>query len=199
VDRSSVGVVEVVVTSGGSSVDLTEATVTWDGEQRYELPPQETNVGQGSLVVPDPEVSGEVDSLVQTHDLPVTILDLLGLGAEARNMDGQSTVSLLTGEQEVIRDVVVTGFHPHRTRCVRDGTWSYLRHPEEQTDELYHVEQDSQERTNRIETDTEVARRLLSNIGQQFEPSQSGPFVKDFLTVMARHDGQRRPDPDDEV
>ena len=118
--------------------DLTEATVTWDGEQRYELTPQDTNVGQGSLVVPDPEVSGEVDSLVQTHDLPVTILDLLGLGAEARNMDGQSTVSLLTGEQ---------------------GTWSYLRHPEEQTDELYHVEQDPQERTNRIETDTDTVVR----------------------------------------
>lgn len=62
-NRSSVGVVEVVVTSGGSSVDLTEATVTWDGEQRYELTPQETNVGQGSLVVPDPLPSGAGTSL----------------------------------------------------------------------------------------------------------------------------------------
>jgi len=49
-DRSSVGVVEVVVTSGGgSAIDLTEATVTWDGAERYELTPTETNVGQGSF------------------------------------------------------------------------------------------------------------------------------------------------------
>jgi len=145
------------------------------------------------------EVKGEIDGLVQTHDLPVTLLDLLGLGAETSSMDGQSTVPLLTGEQEAIRDVVVTGFHPHRTRCVRDGTWSYLRHPEDRTDELYHVEDDRQERHNQIESDTAVARRLLTHIGQQFEPSQTGPFVKDFPTVMARHGGERRPEPDDDV
>jgi len=48
-DRSSVGVVEVVVTSSGDRVDLTEATVTWDGAERYELTPRETNLGQGSF------------------------------------------------------------------------------------------------------------------------------------------------------
>lgn len=141
----------------------------------------------------------EVDGLVQTHDLPATILDALGLGREARPMDGRSAVPLLTDERAAIRDVAITGFHVHRTRCVRDGTWSYLRHPDGRTDELYHLPSDPREQRNRIEQNPDVAERLRATLGQRFEPSESGPFVKDFPTVMARHGGGDRPEPDPAV
>lgn len=93
----------------------------------------------------------------------------------------------------------MTGFHPHRTRCVRTETWSYLRHPEERIDELYNIVEDPLEQNNRIRENQTVAEQLRSLIGQRFEPSASGPFVKDFPTVMARHGGTVRQEPDDAV
>lgn len=146
------------------------------------------------------QVEEEVDALVQTQDLPATILDLVGLGGETRAMDGRSAVSLVAGEREAIRDVVVTGFHVHGSRCVRDGTWSYLHH-EDRDDELYNRREDPREQTNLIGEYPDVAAQLASVLGQRFTPSPSGPFVKDFPTVMDRYgnDDGGRPKPDEAV
>jgi archaellin len=99
VDRSSVGVVEVVVTSGGSSVDLTEATVTWDGEQRYELTPQDTNVGQGSFSMTGNTTLDEpTDRAILRFDLGSD--DLGGLERFGERLDPGETVefSIVTAD-----------------------------------------------------------------------------------------------------
>ena len=99
VDQSSVGVVEVVVTSGGSSVDLTEATVTWDGEQRYELTPQDTNIGQGSFSMTGNTTLDEpTDRAILRFDLGSD--DLGGLERFGERLDPGETVefSIVTAD-----------------------------------------------------------------------------------------------------
>lgn len=50
-DRTTVGVVEVLVTPVGESVDVTDVTVSWDGRDRYELTPSAVGAGDASFDV----------------------------------------------------------------------------------------------------------------------------------------------------
>lgn len=76
-DRSSLGVVELVITTRGeSTVDLSEATVTWEGDQQYELTPPDVGVGQGSFTVEGDTVLGEAtDRAILRFDLGTDDID----------------------------------------------------------------------------------------------------------------------------
>lgn len=101
-DRSSVGVVEVVVTSaGGSTVDLSEVTVSWEGEERYELTPPETNVGQGSFTLSgNTTLSDPTDRAILRFDLGSD--DIGGVGRFGERLEPGRTVefSIVTAEGE---------------------------------------------------------------------------------------------------
>lgn len=56
-DRTTVGVVELVVTPADDTVELDDVTVTWDGADRYELTP--THVGAGDASFGVQTTSGE--------------------------------------------------------------------------------------------------------------------------------------------
>jgi archaellin len=70
-DRSSLGVVEIIVTaSDGSDIDITGATVSWDGAEQYELTPTGVDVGDASFSVSgDTELTGTADRAILRFDL----------------------------------------------------------------------------------------------------------------------------------
>ena len=109
-----------------------------------------------------------VDALVQFPDVLPTVLDLLGLGNNARSMQGKSFVKVLTGESEEHRDAVIIGYHEGEDRCVRTKEWSYIHRPEGQPDELYNLKEDPRETRNLIDERKDAALKLASAFGRYF-------------------------------
>jgi len=97
---TSVGVVEAVVANGGgSTVDLSQATVTWEGRQRYELTPHGVDVGHASFnVTGDVVLAESTDRAILRFDLGSD--DLAGVdGFGERLAPGQTvTVSIMTDD-----------------------------------------------------------------------------------------------------
>lgn len=124
-----------------------------------------------------------LDALGLFHDVPVTLLDALGVGAELDAFQGRSLMPVIRGEVEAVRAAIITGFHEGVDRCVRDKRWSYIRRPAEQPDELYDLVADPQERSNLIDMHPEEAQRLASIFGEMF--AMSGQAVKG---VMGRYE-----------
>ena len=108
------------------------------------------------------------DALAQFHDLLPTILDAIGLGNNIEAMQGRSLMPLIRGEVESIREAIITGYHESVERCIRDRTWSYIRRPEGQPDELYNLVDDPKERRNLIDEYPEIAKRLAGLFGPMY-------------------------------
>jgi len=102
-DRSSVGVVEVVVTSGGgSTVDFSEATVSWEGSERYELTPANVNLGQGSFSLSGETVLAEpTDRAILRFDLGSD--DLEGVDHFGERLEPGETVQFSVVTEDVVR------------------------------------------------------------------------------------------------
>lgn len=118
-------------------------------------------------------------ALVQFHDLLPTLLDLLGLSNNVTSMHGRSFLSVIRGDGDAHRDVVITGYHEAVERCVRDETWSYVQRPEGEQDELYHLLEDPKERNNLIHQHPDEAHRLTRAFGSYFglrSPWVAGPI-----------------------
>ena len=120
-----------------------------------------------------------VDSLVQTDDITPTLLDLLNLEREARSMHGKSLVPLIDGEEDAVRDVVVTGYHETEHRCIRDGRWSYIHRPAGRDDELYDLVHDPSEQTDVIAEHPAEAERLASHLGRYFTTGQTTGSIQE--------------------
>ena len=118
--------------------------------------------------LPGGEGARRTEAIVQFHDVLPTVLDLLGLANDASAMQGRSFLPVLRGESDVLRDVIVTGYHEAPDRCVRDRTWSYVQRPEGEPDELYNLIDDPRERTNLIDEHPDEARRLARAFGRYF-------------------------------
>jgi len=108
------------------------------------------------------------DAIVQFHDVPPTVLELLGLQNSATAMHGKSFVPVLRGDTNRHRDVIITGYHKSVERCVRDNTWSYVQRPQGEPDELYNLLEDPREKTNRIDDYPSEALRLAAAFGSTF-------------------------------
>lgn len=110
----------------------------------------------------------QAQALVQFHDVLPTILDVLGWGNETGAMHGRSFRPVLEGESDSHREAIIVGYHAAQDRCVRDQTWSYIRRPADQPDELYHLRDDPRETRNVVDEHPEEARRLASCFGRYF-------------------------------
>jgi len=117
-------------------------------------------------------------AIVQFHDLLPTLLDLLGFSGNTSAMHGRSFAPVLRGETDAHRDVVITGYHEAIDRCVRDQTWSYVRRPEGEPDELYNLAEDPKEQNNIVDQHPEEALRLAHAFGSYFARGQRSPAVK---------------------
>ncbi|RKY59061.1 MAG: sulfatase [Candidatus Latescibacterota bacterium] len=110
----------------------------------------------------------KLDALAQFHDVLPTILDAIGLGKDTEAMHGKSLMPLIRGEEEFVRDAIITGYYGAPDRCIRDKTWSYIRRPEGEPDELYNLVEDPRERKNLIDEYPEEAARLASKFGSLY-------------------------------
>ena len=109
-----------------------------------------------------------VDALIQFPDVLPTALELLGLGNNAKTMQGRSFTRVLVGEASEHRDAVIIGYHEGEDRCIRTKEWSYIHRPGEQPDELYDLIRDPRETKNLIDECRDVALRLASMFGKYY-------------------------------
>lgn len=109
-----------------------------------------------------------IDALIQFPDIPPTVLELLGLGNNARTMQGKSFAGVLKGEKNEHREAVIIGYHEGEDRCVRTKEWSYIHRPEGQPDELYNLIEDPREKMNLIDERKDVALKMASLFGKYF-------------------------------
>ena len=110
----------------------------------------------------------ETQALVQFHDVLPTILDVLGQGNDTPAMHGRSFRAVLEGDSDAHRSATISGYHEGQERCVRDKTWSYVRRPGGEPDELYNLAEDPKETRNLVDEQPEEARRLASHFGPYF-------------------------------
>jgi arylsulfatase A-like enzyme len=115
-------------------------------------------------------------ALAQFHDVLPTLLDAAGLGADTEALAGRSLMPVIRGEATAIRDVIITGYHAAVDRCVRDETWSYIRRPDNEPDELYHLIDDPREQRNLIDDYPAEAQRLARAFGRLY--ALTGQVVK---------------------
>jgi arylsulfatase A-like enzyme len=118
--------------------------------------------------LPGGRAARHTDALVQFPDLLPTILDLLGMKNDTLAMHGRSFRPVLEGDSDLHREAIIVGYHAAPDRCVRDHTWSYIRRPESEPDELYHLADDPRETRNLIDDHPDEARRLASAFGPYF-------------------------------
>jgi len=119
--------------------------------------------------LPGGEGARRTQAIVQFHDVLPTLLDLLGLANSASSMHGRSFLSVLRGEADKHRDVIITGYNEGPDRCVRDGTWSYVQRPEGQRHELYNLARDPRERVNLVDQYPGEVHRLTHAFGNYFQ------------------------------
>jgi arylsulfatase A-like enzyme len=125
---------------------------------------------------PDGPRGGTVDAFVQSHDLAPTLLSLLDV--PYADVDGSDAWPLVTGEQQALRDHIVTGWASFSMgsaggrAAVRDDRWNYVTtvHEPDPEPELYDLAADPQERTNvharYPDVVTRQRRRLEAVLGQ---------------------------------
>jgi len=110
------------------------------------------------------------DALASFHDVLPTLLEIVGMGNNRDALPGQSLLPLIHGKVESIRDAVISGYHGAEDRCIRDRVWSYIRRPEGEPDELYHLLDDPHEQHNLIDEYPDEARRLANQFGGLYFP-----------------------------
>ncbi len=109
-------------------------------------------------------------ALASFHDILPTLLEIVGMGNNLDALPGRSLLPLLLGRGDTHRQAIIAGYHGAEDRCVRDGTWSYIRRPEGQPDELYHLLDDPHERDNLIDLHPKEAQRLARMFGSLYFP-----------------------------
>ncbi|NLD42021.1 MAG: sulfatase-like hydrolase/transferase [Chloroflexi bacterium] len=106
-----------------------------------------------------------LQALGSFHDVLPTLLDAVGMGNNLDALPGKSLLPVIRGEVPAIRQAIISGYHQAPDRVVRDLTWSYIRRPADQVDELYNLADDPQERHNLIDEHPGEAQRLAGLFG----------------------------------
>ncbi len=116
-----------------------------------------------------------VRALAQTHDLPPTLLDLLGAKGNAEGMHGRSLVPVMERDDAAIREYVVVGYHEAPHRCVRTTELSYISRGPDRPGEVYDLAADPEERRNLFDERQADAERLGRCLGV-YTPRGSTPI-----------------------
>jgi len=140
-------------------------------------------------------------------DLPPTLLDLLGLGAdESAGLQGRSLLPLLRGEEGADwRDCVVAAYNGQQfglytQRMIRTERWKYVWNLTD-TDELYDLAADPAELTNLIGRSdlapivAELRARLYERLAGDEDPAVANEWTRRQLLAGAKLSGRDWPRP----
>ena len=149
------------------------------GKRNTELHPFNT---QQNLTIRHPNKSThnrDIDGWIQNYDVGPTILDLAGIPDAAEHMDGRSSWSLVTGEQDKLRSYVTTAWAGRVS--IRDDEWVYATGWDFQdpNPELYHTASDPEERHNVHDKHPDVVGERKSTIETLLGTSIPQPFSQD--------------------
>jgi len=148
----------VIVTTDHGDELGEHGSLSHDGKMYDEL------VHVPQLIVNPPEAKGSTcDKLVSGLDLPPTILGLFGLETHP-NFQGRSIFPLAEYPEKGVYGEAV-GKLAHKIKdsdkpayYYREGRWKGIYRQEEDTWELYDLEEDPQEKNNRMESSPETER-----------------------------------------
>jgi len=99
------------------------------------------------LVMAGPGISkGKSEALVYLMDLFPTFAEFVGAKLPA-GVDGKSIVTILTGKEAKVRDVLYTGYR-HCQRAIRDDRWKLIRYPLVDRTQLFDLQTDPHELIN---------------------------------------------------
>lgn len=113
----------------------------------------------------------ECDTPVISHDLPVTVMDAVGVkAAEGETLDGASLMPLLLEASHLEREAIYWhyphyhpgGATPHS--AVREGDWKLVQFHENSRVELYNLRRDPGEAMDVSDVETDVTVRLTEKL-----------------------------------
>jgi arylsulfatase A-like enzyme len=134
----------------------------------------------------------KIDSIARLIDIVPTVLDVLGIENSEAEMDGDSLIRLINGEEKGAREFLSylgpDGFlHVPEKISINDGLYKLiLNHPSSEDDrsyfipppaipdelELYHLENDLSEEENLIHIERSVTRELLQRLNELLSESK---------------------------
>lgn len=120
------------------------------------------------LRLPGGRGAGRRDAIVQFHDVLPTLLELIGIEGMESAFAGRSFRSVVQGDADRHRDVVISGYHEGLDRVIRDARHSLILRPEGEPDELYDLIADPHERANLIDDRKDVALDLARRFARPF-------------------------------
>jgi len=115
-----------------------------------------------------------VEDLARFPDLLPTLLDLTGLGGNARGMAGSSLRPVLEGTGSSPYEVTITGYYRSPIRCIRSRQYSYVVNGEN-GEELYDLTADPHEKENLYSQKRDVAEAMLNLIGAAYFAAKGKP------------------------
>jgi choline-sulfatase len=122
------------------------------------------------LIVSGPNIAPGCtsDALVELIDLNPTLCELVGLPVQ-ENLDAQSLVPVLLGEQAAHREDVVSAIR--HWRCIRTRNHKLIQSYNDET-ELYDLQQDPNELLNIAAQQPDLVRELGARLGARFKEGQ---------------------------
>jgi len=135
-----------------------------------------------------------VESAVRLVDVAPTILDMIGLKAEAAGMQGQSLVPWIRGKTEKDLDCLIETFYPRENfgwselvGLVSDR-WKFIHSPRS---ELFDLRADPGERNNLFGASADKAGELAKRLQREILRLSSGPGVPEGPSSVKVEDRER--------
>jgi choline-sulfatase len=135
-----------------------------------------------------------VESAVRLVDVAPTILDVIGLKAEAAGMQGQSLVPWISGKNEKDLDAVIETFYPRENfgwselvGLVSDR-WKFIKSPRP---ELFDLRADPGERDNLFGASADKAGELAKRLEREILRLSTGPGVPEGPSSVKVEDRER--------
>jgi arylsulfatase A-like enzyme/Tfp pilus assembly protein PilF len=157
----------LVVVAGDHGEGFGEKVETGHGIFLYEETLRVPLIFHDASAFPRPRVVGDAVRLV---DVAPTILEAIGLKAEAASMEGQSLISRMTGRTRSDLDALVETFYPRENFGwselvgIVSGPWKLIQAPRP---ELYDLANDPGERTDLAGSSPDKAAELRKRLGQE--------------------------------
>lgn len=112
--------------------------------------------------LPGGSARGRIQALTQTVDLAPTILDLLGMDAAGRSIQGHSLLPLITGDnRQVHHAIFARAAGSPRSYLVRSQDWALILYEGAKLRALYDLRTDPRETRNAIDEQPKVAVQMV--------------------------------------